>query len=557
MNPTFHPCVVVPYYNHPATIETVVQKVVAAGLPCLVVDDGSEAQARQAVESLVEAPQVFATRHDLNRGKGAAVKTGLRWAHDHGFTHVVQLDADAQHNLDDVPRFVKAARTNPKALVLGRPLYDQSIPARRHIGRYITNVWVWIETLSLAIKDTQCGFRVYPLSAVIPLLEQTPIGDRMQFDIDIVVRLYWQGTPLVNIETPVTYPPSGVSHFRLWDDNVAISRLHTKLFLGMLPRAPKLLLRKVRKSRHTPTDWLAFKERGAMWGLRFTLWAYQTFGQRISTAVVSTTVGYFFLTAPAARRASLDYLRKVYATASGRRALPAKPGPLVSYCHFLEFGLAVLDKFAVWLGQIEPEHIEWPNRDVLLELLEKGQGAVLLGSHLGNIEVLRGAYKEPGLKINAFIMVSNAERFNRVLKEINPEVELGVISAGSIGADTAIMLKEKIDRGEFVSLLGDRATADGRHRVSRVPFFGYQAAFPHGPMILASLLECPVYLLFALRVGPGKYRVHFELFADKITLPRKNRTKHLSGYLEKYAQRLEHHAKLAPLQWFNFYDFWA
>jgi hypothetical protein len=188
--------------------------------------------------------QVTLVTHEVNQGKGGAVMTGFRTAHAMGFSHALQVDADGQHDLGDVARFLDAARAAPEALVAGYPVYDESVPRGRLYGRYATHVWVWINTLSLEIRDSMCGFRVYPLASVMALLGRTRLGLRMNFDIEILVRLHWDGVRFVQLPTKVGYPADGVSHFRLWLDNALISRLHASLFGGMLLRAPRLLARR-------------------------------------------------------------------------------------------------------------------------------------------------------------------------------------------------------------------------------------------------------------------------------------------------------------------------
>jgi hypothetical protein len=122
------------------------------------------------------------------------------------------------------------------------------VPRGRLYGRYATHVWVWINTLSLDIRDSMCGFRVYPLASLMPLLARVRIGRRMDFDSDVIVRLHWRGVAVVNLPTRVTYPRDGISHFRLWRDNARISAMHARLFLGMLLRSPLLLWRKVART---------------------------------------------------------------------------------------------------------------------------------------------------------------------------------------------------------------------------------------------------------------------------------------------------------------------
>ncbi|WPB57075.1 glycosyltransferase family 2 protein [Xylophilus sp. GOD-11R] len=244
----FNPVVLIPVYNHPATIGAAVQAVVGQGLPCLLVDDGSDAACAAVLDAVVAAHPGWVSLQRLprNQGKGGAMVAGLREAARRGFSHAVQIDADGQHDCADIPRFLATARERPEAVVSGCPIYDDSVPRARLIGRYATHVWVWINTLSFDIRDSMCGFRVYPLAAVSGLIASTAIARRMDFDTDIIVRLHWRGLEVVNLPTRVTYPQDGISHFRLWRDNVLISRMHAVLFFGMLWRAPWLLWRRSR-----------------------------------------------------------------------------------------------------------------------------------------------------------------------------------------------------------------------------------------------------------------------------------------------------------------------
>ena len=240
-------CVVIPVYNHGAAVGRVVDAVRAHGLPCLMVDDGSDAGCAEVIQALAAAhPEtVSAIRLDPNQGKGGAMIAGFRAAHARGYSHVLQIDADGQHDTDDLPRFVALAALHPQHIICGTPVYDASVPKGRLYGRYATHVWVWINTLSLSIRDSMCGFRVYPLLPTIELIDRVAIGRRMDFDVEILVRLYWRGIGIINQPTRVQYPSDGVSHFRIWRDNVLISRMHAKLFFGMLLRLPLLLARKV------------------------------------------------------------------------------------------------------------------------------------------------------------------------------------------------------------------------------------------------------------------------------------------------------------------------
>ena len=251
--PSLAACAIIPVYNHSAYLRTVVEQLLGVGLPVILIDDGSTKDCHRLMQVLAnEFEKVQLTSHPVNAGKGAAIKTGLRLAGEYGFAHALQVDADGQHNLDDIPRFLDAMHREPTALIAGYPEYDQSVPKHRYYGRYATHIWVWINTLSTAIVDSMCGFRVYPVKASIALLDNSRIGDRMDFDGEFIVRWFWRGWPLTQLRTRVIYPEQGTSHFRLVADNVLISRMHARLFFGMLIRLPVLLYRKYAGRRQRP-----------------------------------------------------------------------------------------------------------------------------------------------------------------------------------------------------------------------------------------------------------------------------------------------------------------
>jgi glycosyltransferase involved in cell wall biosynthesis len=238
--------VLVPHYNHAARLGGVLDGLAAHGLPCLVVDDGSEAGQRARVQALIASrPWVEIEALPENRGRGAALRHGYDAAARRGFSHVVQLDADGQHDPADVPRFVAAARAHPDALVLGVPRFDGSAPWARYYGRRVSTFWVAVETLSRVIPDALCGFRAIPLAPTLDVLRRHRLGDRMEFDPALVVALVWAGVPVATVPTRVRYRRDGVSHFQPWRDNVRISAMHARLVAGMLPRLPRLL-------RHRP-----------------------------------------------------------------------------------------------------------------------------------------------------------------------------------------------------------------------------------------------------------------------------------------------------------------
>ncbi len=243
----FVPCAVIPVYNHERAVGKVVEAVRRAGLSCVLVDDASGPECARELDRLAACdPQVSLVRLARNLGKGGAVTAGLRAARASGFTHALQIDADGQHALGDVARFIEEARANPEALICGRPVFDQDMPRSRFYGRYLSHGMVWLNTLSFDIVDSMCGFRVYPLTSVLALLDSKRLGSRMDFDVEVLVRLHWRGQPMRWLATRVCYPLDGVSHFRLVWDNVLMVRLQLVLFAGMLLRLPLLLWRKIR-----------------------------------------------------------------------------------------------------------------------------------------------------------------------------------------------------------------------------------------------------------------------------------------------------------------------
>ena len=209
-------------------------------------NDGSAAAPTQSLRQLAAAHDwVSVVEHGENQGKGAAVQSGLRAALERGFSHALQIDADGQHDSADIPKFLTWAKESPGAVITGQPVYDASVPRGRLVARYLTHVWVWIETLSFSIRDSMCGFRVYPLAPVVALLDRSRPGRRMDFDPEILVRLSWAGMPIVSMPTRVIYPEGGQSHFRLLQDNVLITLMHVRLVFGMLWRLPRLIGRKL------------------------------------------------------------------------------------------------------------------------------------------------------------------------------------------------------------------------------------------------------------------------------------------------------------------------
>ncbi len=239
-------CVIVPIYNHEKYIASTLDRILPFALPVIVVNDGSREACTKVLDQLQQQHKTVDVLHlPQNGGKGAAVIAGLKKAKADGYTHAIQIDADGQHDIEKLDQMQAVSKASPYALITAIPVYDETVPKTRLIARYITHFWVWINTLSFKIKDSMCGYRVYPLETTCNLLERVNLGLRMDFDTEIMVRLFWDEVDIKNVPIKVIYHNDGISHFDAVQDNILISKMHARLFFGMLIRLPKLLLRKL------------------------------------------------------------------------------------------------------------------------------------------------------------------------------------------------------------------------------------------------------------------------------------------------------------------------
>ncbi len=234
---------IIPVYRHGRTLEQVVLPLLAFGQPIIVVDDGNGEEDRECIRAVEKKyPLVHAIYREKNGGKGRAFNDGARKAQELGLTHIFQIDADGQHDTGACADFLAASQENPEAIICGYPRFDESAPTARRKGREFSTLWAKIVSWRTDIRDVLCGFRIYPLAPYIRLLDSHAyISPRMGFDTDVLVRLLWQGVPLVNKEVRVSYPADGISNFRMVRDNIGISLTYTRLCAGMLIRIPLLL----------------------------------------------------------------------------------------------------------------------------------------------------------------------------------------------------------------------------------------------------------------------------------------------------------------------------
>ncbi|MEX2451667.1 MAG: glycosyltransferase [Rhodospirillales bacterium] len=540
---------VIPSFDHYRKLPYIVETLIEAGIAVFIIDDGSAEPARSALKALGSRERnITVVRCESNRGKGAAVMTGLRQAAAAGYSHAVQIDADGQHDLSALPALIRCATDNPTALVSGLPAYDSSIPLSRKIGRWVTHVWVWIETLSFQIKDSMCGFRVYPLAPILQLAAEETLGARMTFDTEVMVRHYWRGGSVIHVPVRVTYPEGNHSNFDTVRDNVAISWMHTRLFFSMLARLPSLCRR--RRDRAEKTEhWSRVRERGIYAGLWFLAVVYRYLGHRICCWVMTPVIAYFWATGKTQRAASRQFLR---------RALSHPVGPRYVFRHMRSFGERTLRIFGAWQGNRDTV-FDYTHAPTLLSDVNARSGRVLIVSHSGNVEVLRANLPEDiRARVTVLVHTRHAAHFNGVLRRFRPEAAMRALEVTDIGPDTVIELSERVARGEWIAIAGDRTPVGGDQRTSVASFLGQDARFPQGPYILAGLLECPLYMLFCMNVADtNAYTVYFEELAARVALPPgKAKQTTIDALAARYARRLEELARCYPYQWYNFFDFW-
>jgi glycosyltransferase involved in cell wall biosynthesis len=245
--------VLIPSYNTGAKLFATVAEARAQWNPVWVVIDGStdgtgaELQRRTAGD-----PGVRVLLQPENQGKGAAILAGLRAAAASGFTHALTMDSDGQHEAAAIPGFMAASQQEPRAMILGVPIFDASAPRLRVKGRRVSNWWANLETLWLGINDSLCGFRIYPIADLRTIMEKSRWMRRFDFDVEAAVRLTWRGLDLVNKPVSIRYfrpEEGGVSHFHYGRDNLLLAGMHARLMLGFVLRLPALLLRRARSSR--------------------------------------------------------------------------------------------------------------------------------------------------------------------------------------------------------------------------------------------------------------------------------------------------------------------
>ena len=299
--------------------------------------------------------------------------------------------------------------------------------------------------------------------------------------------------------------------------------------------------------------WADIGESTFVGGIWFLYGVFRVFGRLPFRFSLYPVVSYYWLTRPIARRSSMEYLQRLYAS---HHVFKKPPGMWQGFKHFIQFGETLLDKLLAIGGNFPSDKLDLSGQKIVLEDLDEKRGGLIITAHLGCLELMQSAATwKHHLKINVLIHTAHADSFNRILNKINPQSRVSFLQVTEFNAPTAMMLADRIAVGEMIAIAGDRIPTSG-DRIVQVPFLGKTAAFPSGPYLIASLLTCPAFAMVCTRNGKNAYEVKVEKIADAMITARKKRDVMIEQQAIKYALWLEQRVAESPFDWFNFFPFW-
>lgn len=246
-------CFLIPVYNHAALLEHTIPRFLSFGIPLVIVDDGSDAENKVILKKIADSSaNIVLIGNTKNSGKGVAIKQGIAYCKDHGIDFAFQVDADNQHSLAAVPTFISRSKAekSKKHSIIGYPVYDSTVPAIRRDGRKVSNFFVSITTLTPDVRDSLCGFRIYPVAETWKIYRNPFISKRMPIDMELLTRLYWRGVSIIYLPVDVTYPENGSSHYKAFRDTVILSTKHAFLCCEMFFRFPVILFYALKRRMH-------------------------------------------------------------------------------------------------------------------------------------------------------------------------------------------------------------------------------------------------------------------------------------------------------------------
>jgi predicted LPLAT superfamily acyltransferase len=302
--------------------------------------------------------------------------------------------------------------------------------------------------------------------------------------------------------------------------------------------------------------WEQMSEAGSPWTLSVMRWILRHLGRRAGHVVAALSSGFFALRRGEARRGSQRYLRRIAATPEGRAALgAAKPGLRAVLRHFHEFSLVVYERMLAWSGALDAMEFDHDGSDRVFTLARKGEGALLLGAHIGSLDMMGFIARRHDLKVNVVVFHRHAERINAFFESLGAKnVRMIPLDPGSVGA--AFEVRSCIARGELVAMMADRAIPGAAARSAPASFLGREASFPLGPFLLAGVLGCPVYVAYCVRTGDARYTTVMRALAPATRVPRPEREAWARELLLRFVAQIEETCRRHPYQWFNFFDFW-
>jgi len=548
--------VAVPAYNNAGSLVAVVRDIrrMAPELPVIVINDGSTDStetelARSGLLSQAE-PRVWLVTHPRNLGKGAAIKTALAHALQAGFSHLVTFDADGQHLAQELPKMLEAAHEHPTAIIIGaRDLSSPAVSNVSRFGRAFSNFWLRIQT-GCRLEDSQSGLRVYP---VAPAHSLGARGRRYDFEVEILILAGRAGLEMRSVPISVHYPPPAqrVTHFRAFVDNARISFVNTRLLVlaPLWPLGWPARLSGEPAPAAVPRAWSG-KSRGGRLGHAIFLLLLKSAGQRAAYALTYPVAFYFCVAAPAILRRSRAFLAIAAGPAGSRwRAFWR------SYRHFLMFAQTLVDKA---FGQLRgPGALKWTSTgtEYVTEPSQSGHGALLVSAHVGNYELAGICYSDYRLPIAVVMLDAEAHAVKKAYARLDKSAKAWTpeIIATNRSEFPALKVLAALRAGKTVALHGDRIID---HHWVWCDFLGTRAAFPTGVFVLAAAARVPVVLTFGFKTARDQYAFIAEP-PRMIELPHPHRDEALARHAQWYASRLEHYVRQYPLQWFNFYDFFA
>ncbi len=292
--------------------------------------------------------------------------------------------------------------------------------------------------------------------------------------------------------------------------------------------------------------WKSVPEAGTILGIRLVTGSYRLFGRRFAAGMLWLIAWHFTFFGGPRRTAAIDYFRRAGITPTSHNV----------HALIWRFACVALDRLLFLSGDIKGLTFEHFGHDDLMAAVESGKGALLVGSHLGSFEAMRTLAHRYDVPLLVLADFSNAQRINALLQQLSGKVRFRLLELKADDPLNLLQVKEAVDRGELVAMLGDRRT-DREDRDVTVPFLGGEAKFPIGPYVLAHVLQCPVYFVAGIYDHPTRYELHCVPLSPRIELPRRGRAEAVRDEAARYARTLEDFTRRAPFNWFNFFPFWV